>query len=77
LASINTTRIEAVKSFLSELKLHKTGLLGLGVLILYVFVAIFAPWISPVGPNETGWPTVMLIPHGFPFFQAMKICREI
>jgi len=72
LASINTTRIEAVKSFLSELKLHKTGLLGLGVLILYVFVAIFAPWISPVGPNETGLADSYAYPSWFSIFPGYE-----
>ena len=44
--------IRALRSAMSELWSDKAGLLGLSVILIIVFSAIFAPWLAPHDPNE-------------------------
>ncbi|MCS7363978.1 MAG: ABC transporter permease [archaeon GB-1867-035] len=62
------SKVKALKSFLTELKLHKTGLIGFGILLLYVFIAVLAPIIAPVDPNETGLADSYAYPEWFSTF---------
>jgi peptide/nickel transport system permease protein len=39
-----------IKGFWEEFSHNKIGLVGLALLFLFVFVAIFAPWLSPYDP---------------------------
>jgi len=39
-----------VGQFWDEYKRKKVGLFGLGLLLLFIFVAIFAPWLTPYDP---------------------------
>jgi peptide/nickel transport system permease protein len=45
-----TQFIKGVREFASDYKRSKTGLLGLAILIFFIFTAIFAPYISPYNP---------------------------
>jgi len=42
--------IRRIRTFWEEYRSKKIGMVGLGLLILYVAVAIFAPWLSPYDP---------------------------
>lgn len=41
---------------------HRLGLLGLGIVVLFTLVAIFAPWIAPYDPTEQRIATARLVP---------------
>ena len=64
--------IEAMKNILFELKLHKTGLVGLVILIFYTFVAIFAPYIAPADPNKIGLADSYAYPEWFALFPKYR-----
>lgn len=38
-----------------RLRSNRIALLGLGVIVFFVFVAIFAPWLAPHDPRATTW----------------------
>lgn len=42
--------IRRIRQFWEEYRSKKIGLVGLGLLIAYVFVAVFAPWLTPYDP---------------------------
>lgn len=42
--------VRRIRQFWEEYRSKKIGMLGLALLILYVSVAIFAPWLSPYDP---------------------------
>jgi peptide/nickel transport system permease protein len=44
--------IEDTISFLKQYKNNKLGLMGLGLLIFFVLIAVFAPHIAPYGPHQ-------------------------
>jgi ABC-type dipeptide/oligopeptide/nickel transport system permease subunit len=50
----------------SRLKQHKLALVGLGVIILMILVAVFAPWLAPVDPAKQDL-FLKLKPPGTPF----------
>jgi len=64
--------LEAIKDILFELKLHKTGLIGLIILIFYTFVAIFAPYIAPADPNKMGLADSYAYPEWFALFPKYR-----
>ncbi|MGM0421344.1 MAG: ABC transporter permease, partial [Bacillota bacterium] len=35
-----------------RLKMNKTAMLGLGIILILIVTAIFAPWIAPYPPNQ-------------------------
>jgi peptide/nickel transport system permease protein len=37
---------------------HKLAVFGLAVVLLFVLVAVFAPWIAPYDPIETSWTRI-------------------
>jgi len=67
-STARSEKLTILKDFLLELKLYKTGLLGLGILIVYIFIAIFAPIIAPVDPNEPGLADSYAYPEWFSIF---------
>ncbi|MEA1997876.1 MAG: ABC transporter permease [Euryarchaeota archaeon] len=44
--------IEATISFMKQYKNNKLGLVGLGLLIFFVLIAVFAPYIAPYDPHQ-------------------------
>lgn len=42
--------VRRIQQFWEEYRTKKIGLAGLGLLLLYVFVAVFAPWLTPYDP---------------------------
>jgi peptide/nickel transport system permease protein len=42
--------LRKISQFWEEYRTKKIGLIGLGLLIMYVLVAVFAPWITPYDP---------------------------
>ena len=50
--------IEATISFMKQYKNNKLGLVGLGLLIFFVLIAVFAPYIAPYDPHQRFESTV-------------------
>lgn len=55
-------RIQKYKVLTSKLLKSKTGLLGLIIVVLLFFVAIFAPFISPYPPNDINTSKLLIPP---------------
>lgn len=55
-------RIQKYKVLMSKLFKSKTGLLGLIIVFLLFFIAIFAPLISPYHPNEINTSKLLIPP---------------
>ncbi|MCS7386408.1 MAG: ABC transporter permease [archaeon GB-1867-005] len=72
MTSLQSSKLGAIKAFIMELRLHKTGLLGLSILMLYVIVAVFAPLFAPIDPNETGLADSYAFPEWFSFFSEYR-----
>ncbi|UCC32984.1 MAG: hypothetical protein JSW53_04110, partial [Candidatus Bathyarchaeota archaeon] len=39
-----------IKGFWTEYRHNKVGVVGLAIILVYAFVAIFAPWLTPYDP---------------------------
>jgi len=67
-----SSKFITLKDFLLELRLYKTGVLGLAILIIYVLIAIFAPFIAPANPNETELADSYAFPEWFSIFPEYR-----
>lgn len=63
-----TKKNEAVKpqgpmsQFVGRFKTHKLGVVGMGILLALVVIAVLAPWITPFAPDQTKLSAVLLAP---------------
>ncbi|RLF15713.1 MAG: hypothetical protein DRJ66_04020 [Thermoprotei archaeon] len=62
----------STKNLLFELRLHKTGLIGLIILLFYTIVAIFAPYIAPNDPNKMQLADSYAYPEWFAIFPKYR-----
>lgn len=62
--------------FLRELLWHKGGMFGVGVLAVFVFLAIFAPWIEPYDPNVGDLTAVLSHPTPKHWFGTDVLGRD-
>lgn len=58
-------------------KKSKTAMVGLGVVLLFVIIAIFAPWIAPQGINQQNLSIRLLPPSSEHWFGTDDMGRDI
>jgi peptide/nickel transport system permease protein len=52
-------------------------MLGLGVVMFFVLLALFAPWIAPYDPLATSWSAVRAGPSAAHWFGADELGRDV
>jgi peptide/nickel transport system permease protein len=52
-------------------------MLGLAVVVLFVVIALFAPWIAPYDPVATSWSAVRAGPSAANWFGADELGRDV
>lgn len=67
--------IQRLKGFWNQYKRSKRGVLGVGIIMFFAVVAIFAPLIAPLDPLNPKWPGYY--PGGEQPKQAEKLCVPI
>ena len=53
------------------------AMLGLGVVVFFIFISIFAPWIAPYDPVATSWSAVRAAPSAAHWFGADELGRDV
>jgi peptide/nickel transport system permease protein len=53
MGKINGDRLSGIKDFWRQYKRNKPAVAGLIIFIIFLFIAIFAPYISPLNPRKT------------------------
>jgi peptide/nickel transport system permease protein len=53
------------------------ALVGLAVVLLFVVMALFAPWLAPYDPVATSWSTVRAAPSAAHWFGADELGRDV
>ncbi len=56
---------------------NKVALLGLAVVLFFVALAIFAPWIAPHDPLAAGWTTIRKAPTAANWFGTDDLGRDV
>jgi peptide/nickel transport system permease protein len=62
---------------LRRLLRRQGALLGLAVVIAFIVLALFAPWISPYDPLQTSWSAVRKSPTAAHWFGTDEIGRDV
>ncbi|HXX85934.1 MAG TPA: ABC transporter permease [Casimicrobiaceae bacterium] len=62
---------------LRRLARRRGAMLGLAVVVLFVAMAIFAPWLSPYDPLQTSWSAVRKAPTAAHWFGTDEIGRDV
>ena len=52
-------------------------MVGLGVVVFFVLLAIFAPWIAPHDPIATSWSAIRKAPSAAHWFGTDEIGRDV
>ncbi|HVZ46237.1 MAG TPA: ABC transporter permease [Ramlibacter sp.] len=60
-----------------RLKRRRIALLALGVVVAFVVLAVFAPWVSPYDPVETSWSAIRKAPTASHWFGTDDIGRDV
>jgi len=60
-----------------RLRHRKGALVGLVVVLLFVIVALCAPWIAPFDPIETSWSAIRQAPDATHWFGTDEIGRDV
>jgi peptide/nickel transport system permease protein len=53
------------------------AMVGLAVVVFFVFIAIFAPWLAPHDPLGTSWSAVRAAPSAAHWFGADELGRDV
>lgn len=53
------------------------AMLGLAVVVFFIFISIFAPWIAPYDPVATSWSSVRAAPSAAHWFGADELGRDV
>jgi peptide/nickel transport system permease protein len=53
------------------------ALVGLAVVVFFVVIAVFAPWLAPHDPLATSWSAVRAAPSGAYLFGADELGRDV
>jgi peptide/nickel transport system permease protein len=56
---------------------RRGAMLGLAVVIAFIVLALFAPWISPYDPLQTSWSAVRKAPTAAHWFGTDEIGRDV
>jgi peptide/nickel transport system permease protein len=62
---------------LRRLLRRRGAMLGLAVVIAFIVLALFAPWISPYDPLQTSWSAVRKAPTAAHWFGTDEIGRDV
>jgi peptide/nickel transport system permease protein len=62
---------------LKRLWQRRGAMLGLSVIVLFVLVAVFAPWIAPHDPLKTSWSAVRKPPNAMYLLGTDEIGRDV
>ena len=62
---------------LRRLARRAAAMFGLGVVLFFVVIAVFAPWIAPYDPLATSWSAVRAAPSGANWFGADELGRDV
>jgi peptide/nickel transport system permease protein len=62
---------------LRRLMQRRGAMVGLGIVLFFVLVALFAPWISPYDPLATSWGAVRKAPSTAHWFGTDEIGRDV
>jgi peptide/nickel transport system permease protein len=65
------------KRALRRLVRRRGAMLGMGVVLLFVAVALLAPWIAPYDPLETGWGAIRKAPSAAHWFGTDELGRDV
>ena len=60
-----------------RLKRRHTALLGLAVVLTFIALAVFAPWVSPQDPIATSWSAIRQAPSSAHWFGTDDIGRDV
>src|SRR6187551_413828 len=60
-----------------RLKRRRAALLGLAVVLGFVALAVFAPWIAPMDPIATSWGAIRKAPSAQYWFGTDEIGRDV
>ena len=60
-----------------RLRRRRGALVGLAVVLLFVAVAVLAPWLSPYDPIETSWSAIRKAPSAAHWFGTDDIGRDV
>jgi peptide/nickel transport system permease protein len=56
---------------------HRLAMAGLVVIVLFVLVAVLAPWIAPADPNATSWTAIRRPPSAAHWFGTDENGRDV
>lgn len=56
---------------------RRGAMLGLGFVILFIIIAIFAPWLAPQDPVETNWSAIRKSPSAAHWFGTDELGRDV
>jgi ABC-type nitrate/sulfonate/bicarbonate transport system permease component len=62
---------------LRRLAVRPSAMVGLGVVVFFVLLAIFAPWIAPYDPIATSWSAIRKAPSAAHWFGTDEIGRDV
>ncbi len=62
---------------LRRLLRRRGAMLGLAVVVVFILLAVFAPWISPYDPLQTSWSEVRKAPTAAHWFGTDEIGRDV
>src|SRR5258706_3708877 len=62
---------------LRRLTRRRGAMVGLGIVIFFVLIALLAPWIAPYDPLETSWSAVRKAPSLAYLFGTDEIGRDV
>jgi len=60
-----------------RLKRRRGALVGLAVVLLFIVLALFAPWLAPQDPIATGWGAIRKAPSFEHWFGTDEIGRDV
>ena len=60
-----------------RLRRRRAALLGLAVVLIFIALAVFAPWIAPQDPLATSWGAIRKAPSAEHWFGTDEIGRDV
>ncbi len=61
----------------SKLARNRMALVGLIAILFFIFIAIFAPWVSPYDPLEASWSAIRKAPSMEHWFGTDELGRDV